>query len=185
MLDFTSALAKATVTRRLTTYTLDLQRLSDAKVVHVLHQQHPLDSTCGAQGAFQANTASAMSIPPILPKSQFHTPHINPCPPSSSLAPSDPNSAIRVYITDLTGIPACRAFAENLLEHLHGAEAEPVRNLDEVLQSRRSTRFPYYGLHSAFPLIPFRLDSPFHPESLVFHLKRSPPASNSINPPLL
>ncbi|KIJ95692.1 hypothetical protein K443DRAFT_11200 [Laccaria amethystina LaAM-08-1] len=50
--------------------------------------------------------------------------------PDSTLSPDDPNSAIRVYIADLTGIPACRAFAENL-EQLHGAEAEPVRNLNE------------------------------------------------------
>ncbi|KIJ98050.1 hypothetical protein K443DRAFT_9483 [Laccaria amethystina LaAM-08-1] len=47
--------------------------------------------------------------------------------------PLDPNPAIRVYIVDLTGIPACRAFAENVLEQLHGAEAEPARNFDEVL----------------------------------------------------
>ncbi|KIJ91611.1 hypothetical protein K443DRAFT_114787, partial [Laccaria amethystina LaAM-08-1] len=64
---------------------------------------------------------------------------------------------------------ACRAFAENLFEQLHGAEAEVVRNFDEALQSRRSTRFPYYGWHSALPLIPFRLNPPFHLESLVFH----------------
>ncbi|KIJ95686.1 hypothetical protein K443DRAFT_320912 [Laccaria amethystina LaAM-08-1] len=31
-------------------------------------QQHPLDSTFGAQGVFQANTASAMSIPISCPR---------------------------------------------------------------------------------------------------------------------
>ncbi|KIJ99421.1 hypothetical protein K443DRAFT_102262, partial [Laccaria amethystina LaAM-08-1] len=51
---------------------------------------------------------------------------------------------------------------------LHGAEAEAVRNFDEVLQSRRSIWFPYNGWHSALPLISFRLNTPFHLESLVF-----------------
>ncbi|KIK05721.1 hypothetical protein K443DRAFT_674999 [Laccaria amethystina LaAM-08-1] len=37
-----------------------------------------------------------------------------------TLAPS----SMWVYIADLTGIPACRAFAKNLLEQLHGAVAE-------------------------------------------------------------
>jgi hypothetical protein len=69
----------------------------------------------------------------------------------------------------------CRAFAENLFEQLHGAKAEAVQNCDEVLQTRRSISFPYYGWHKALPLIPFRLNHPSHLESLVFHLNCLPP----------
>ncbi|KIJ97114.1 hypothetical protein K443DRAFT_10108 [Laccaria amethystina LaAM-08-1] len=99
----------------------------------------------------------------------------HPLGPQYLWCPRDRSPAIRVYIADLTSILACKPFAENLLEQLHGAEAEAVRNLDEVLQSRRSFWFPYYGSHSALPLISFRLNTPFHLESLVFHLNCSPP----------
>ena len=80
-------------------------------------------------------------------------------------------------MADLTSIPACRAFAENLLRHLH----------DEVLQSRCSIWFPYHGWYSTLPQsfppkFSFCLNPPFHFESLVFHLNCLSPTSNSINP---
>ena len=75
-------------------------------------------------------------------------PHINPPwlhvlhPPLPSLTPLDPNPVIWVYMANLTSIPACRAFAENLL-----------------------------GLpHSNHPKFPFHLNPPLHFKSLVLHL---------------
>ena len=98
---------------------------------------------------------------------------------STSLAPSDPNPTIRVYMADLTSIHACRAFAENLLEQLHGAEAEAVESSPKSRRGcyRVDVRFDSHIATGSRPFLKIALQTfpsasipLFHFESLVFHL---------------
>ena len=97
-----------------------------------------------------------------------------------SLAPSDPNPAIRVYMADLTSNSACRAFAEHVLEQLHGAEVEAV---ETSAKSRRGccrvdVRFDSHVIAGTRPFLELILQC-FSSQASILHSTCNPSTSTS------
>ena len=88
-------------------------------------------------------------------------------------------------MTDLTSIPACRAFAENVLEQLHGAEVEAVETLAKARRGcfRVDVRFDSHITAGTRPFLELILQC--FPSASILHSTSNPSTSTlTASPPL-